>query len=419
MANGTVPRLRYIDVIPIEQEDEVLIYIRDPQDIAASPLVISPHEFFVISMFDGQHTYSDIKLAFAQKFGGLLLQDDFIENLAATLDAHYYLDTSNFRDYYKALRKEFAAASTRLSWHAGISYEADPDNLKRQLEGFYQHPEGAGMPGTNGTATLQEGESLEAIMVPHIDLRVGGPCYTHAFKYLFDHSEPDVVVILGVAHSGSDDFFTATRKDFETPLGTVKTDQAFLDSWIRNAGNIDFAENDWPHRSEHSIEFQLPFLQHGMTKNFSVVPILCGPMEYLIEDDGSLTKNREIHQMAALKQTIEEDPREIVVLLSVDMAHMGPKFGDPNPITNSSMKDIEKADHAMFDALSTLDKSEYIKLMKDDLLKRRVDACASVFSLLEMMDSGRGELLSYGQNFQPDTQSIVTYGSMGFVKSNR
>jgi len=71
----------------------------------------------------------------------------------------------------------------------------------------------------------------------------------------------------------------------------------------------------------------------------------------------------------------------------------------------------------MFDIVSRFDAGQYYELMKKDLFPRRVDACTAIYTLLSIMEKGEGKTVGYGQNFQPDTQSLVSYGSMVFYET--
>lgn len=409
------PRLRYVDAFPVEQNGQTYFYVRDPLEIAASPLVMSAVDFFIIALFDGVHSRTDIKMEFARKFGGILLPDQQLQKIIKILDDNYYLDTVHFREQANRVNAEFRRSPIRKAWHAGGSYEADPLRLREQLEGFYRHPEGAGVwNGENGA--VPEGMQLRAIMAPHIDIRVGGPCYTHAYRCLENSPQADIYIILGVAHYGGNGFFVATAKDFETPLGTVETDREFLEAWSRSAGK-DLTEEEIAHRTEHSIEFQLPFLQHVLKRPFKILPVLCGSVQPLLQANPSSKEAEEItRSIEALKRTLREQNKRAIFILSVDLAHLGPKFGDALPITESDAQRIREADYKMFEVLSRLDLKSFYRLIEDDLLPRRVDACAAVVALLAIMGKGKGNVVAYGQNFQPDTRSMVSYGSMAFYE---
>ncbi|RMH95481.1 MAG: AmmeMemoRadiSam system protein B, partial [Calditrichaeota bacterium] len=395
-------------------------YVRDPLELAAGPLVLTPHEFYLITLLDGNRSLRDIKLEFARKFGGVLLPDEQLQEIINALDAGHYLDTEGFREHFRRIQEEFRQAPVRVAWHARQAYPDDPEQLRQLLDGFYEHPRGAGKPfsASEGTASpfaLPDNRRLTGILAPHIDLRVGGPCYTHAYRYLIENSDADLYIILGVAHYGGEGFFITTTKDFETPLGTVPTDREFVQRWMENAGE-DLTREEWAHRIEHSIEFQLPFLQHGLGRPFSIVPVLCGHLEPPLSETGELSPDPRIAGLIeSLGTTIAQTHRRVAFILSVDLAHMGPKFGDPRPITPEDQERIREADQIMFDVVSRLEREAFAGLMRYDLLPRRVDACAAVYTFLSLMPEGEGRLVAYDQNFQEDTGSLVSYGSMIFV----
>lgn len=417
----THPRLRYVDAFPFEQSGQTLFFLRDPLEIATHPLIMSAVDFFIITLFDGVNSTADIKIKFARKFGGILLTDEQVNKIIEVMDANFYLETPAFGEHYRKIREDFKRAPVRKPWHSGNSYQADSGELARQIESFYLHPDGAGL--LNGKKMNSgRGWKLKAIMAPHIDLRVGGPCYTHAYSYLKEEGEADLYIILGVAHYGGDGVFVATAKDFETPFGTVETDREFLNRWMENC-NKDLTEEEWAHRTEHSIEFQLPFMQHALNHPFKILPVLCGSLQPFLENG---RKPEDIAEIASLieglRKTIREEKKRIVFILSVDLAHMGPKFGDAEAINEITAQRIREADYKMFDIVSRFDREAFYDMMKNDLIPRRVDACSAIYTLLSILDEGKGETVGYGQNFQPDTGSLVSYGSMVFyekVKSKR
>lgn len=410
------PQMRYVDAIPFEEKNQTYFYIRDPLEVAAKPLVITSFELFILSLLDGRHTIADIQKAFEQRFSGYNITEAQVSQIITVLDDHFFLNTPKFQAQFETLQSEFHHSPVRKAWHAGAAYPAEPDMLKLQLEAFYKDPEGAGIPNISANGkTSANGRQLQAVMAPHIDLRVGGACYTHAYRPLIEEAQPaDVYVILGVAHYGGGGFFTITTKDFETPLGVVKTDRRFIEAWRRNAGQ-DFTRGEWAHRTEHSIEFQLPFLQQGLQHEYTIVPVLCGSLEPFVYNGNRIENVPEIHTaIDALKRTILEDSRRIQIILSVDLAHMGPKFNDPEPITAEKAQTIRAADERMFEVIAGFDTSAFYELMKNDLMPRNVDASSAVYTLLSILPDGEAKAVGYGQNLQPDTNSIVTYGSMTF-----
>ncbi len=66
------PRLRAVEIFPVQQEGKTLVYLKDPQNFA-QPLGISPSGCFIVSHFDGKHSLVDIQEAYSNQFGTLLL----------------------------------------------------------------------------------------------------------------------------------------------------------------------------------------------------------------------------------------------------------------------------------------------------------------------------------------------------------
>src|SRR5262249_37940137 len=143
-----------------------------------------------------------------------------------------------------------------------------------EINGLYSGAGGAGPPALGGPPPK---ERLRAVISPHIDFGRGGPVYTWAYKELAERADADIYVILGVAHQYCRRRFALTRKDFETPLGVVRTDRAYVDRIAAIAGE-DLFDDELVHRSEHSVEFQAVFLRHILSKerDFQIVPILVG-----------------------------------------------------------------------------------------------------------------------------------------------
>ncbi|MGH1365200.1 MAG: AmmeMemoRadiSam system protein B [Calditrichia bacterium] len=402
------PRLRHIEVYPIEHEGNPYYYLRDPLEVAARPIMLTPGEFLIASLFNGEADMDAIKSNFALEARGAKPTDEQVMAVLHHLRKNCYLDDAAFRLRYEEVRQEFHDASIRKAWHAGTAYPIDPDELREQLDAFYSDPNGA----SSGDGASGSG-SLQAVMVPHIDLRVDGPCYTHAYRHLFEQSDAELFVVLGVAHNGGDDFLIATEKDFETPLGVVKTNKDFVKRWSKRLDK-DVCREEFMHRSEHSIEFQLPFLQHGLKRDFEVVNILSGSIEYALNYAEQEYRDEMNRTIDALAETLAEEERKTMLILSVDLAHMGPKFGDVKRIDDIRANAIRDVDKKMFRVLEAYDSEATIQLMQNDLFSRRIDACGAIYTLMRMLPRLKGKMLSYGQDLQGDSGSIVTYGCMAF-----
>ena len=136
-------------------------------------------------------------------------------------------------------------------------------------------------------------------------------------------------VVLGTSHYGEPDRFGLTRKPFVTPLGESITDQRLVDELAQAAPDAVRME-DYCHAVEHSIEFQVLFLQHVYGPNVRILPILCGSFARSIYQGGKPEANPNVERFfGALGEIGAREGDGLFWVLGVDMAHMGRRYGDP------------------------------------------------------------------------------------------
>jgi AmmeMemoRadiSam system protein B len=114
----------------------------------------------------------------------------------------------------------------------------------------------------------------KALIAPHAGYIYSGAVAAAAFATLRDHAAAARrVVLIGPAHYVPLHGLAVPMVDgFETPLGRVPIAQDALAA-LENAPFV--AHTDAPHRPEHSLEVELPFLQ-VILDDFEIVPILVG-----------------------------------------------------------------------------------------------------------------------------------------------
>ena len=257
-----LPRARRVEVIPIDQGGERAFYMRDPLAFAPQPLLLGPAGMLVLSHLDGRHTVDQIHDALRKWLPGGDVGVGEIRHVLSRLSEGCYLDDHVAAARIARICEEFENADVRPAWHAGNAYPQDPGELAAMLDSFFA----AASSGKAQDGGVQEDPTaqLAAIMCPHIDLRAGGETYTPAFTALSSAAgcaTPfELYVILGVAHNGGTEpgksFAIATRKHYETPFGQVTTDARVIEDWSRRAGR-DITQQQWLHRTEHSVEFAL------------------------------------------------------------------------------------------------------------------------------------------------------------------
>ena len=411
MSSLDYPKLRAIEAFPVAVENDTRIYMRDPLNYATEPLLLPQITYFILSHFDGQHSLLDIQEAFARKFSQVLPGDQ-LRQLIEQLDSYYYLDSERFAQLQQDTLNAFRQTSLRDMAHADTCYSSQPDEFTSQLGAFFDGDEGPGLPATNP----QTQPPLRGLIAPHIDLRVGGPTYAWAYKELAERCDADLFVVLGTSHYGTNDLFVSTLKDYDTPLGPVKTDQAFVRALQANYSQDLFAD-ELLHRTEHSLEFQMLFLQYVLAdrRDFTVVPILVSSFHHMTMTKTPPTETPRVADfLTALHKTIADSRRSVCVVAGVDFAHVGQKFGDPGELTQDFLDWVEAEDRRLIQALENVDPGDFFDQIAKDADKRRVCGFAPMYTMLHLLDAKHGKLLKYDRSLDRQTQSSVSFASVAF-----
>ena len=401
------PRLRNLQFSPIKQQDEQYIVLWDPTGLSAEKLIIPLNYFYLMQFFDGEHSLEQIGAEYLKKFGEFILPDR-MEKLINDLDEKLFLEGERFDTARRAAIEAYRSAPVRPAAYAGKSYAAEQDQLKRELEGFFASKE-----GPDWKPSANAGKTLKGIIAPHYDLRQGGPIYAWAYKEVQESEVPDLFVLIGTCQAGLEQGYALTDKDFETPLGTVPIDRDVMDC-LRKKGAAAYFEEELSHKNEHSLEFQLPFLQHtvGSTKPFTIVPVLTSFVpDDLAHPDFSENIERFIRTM---KEALAESGKPACFVASAELAHIGLRYGDNKPPTDFSFHKCMQWDMEMLKHVEQLEPDAFASFIRKEGNARRISGFAAIYTMLKLMKAEKGEVLRYDRGVTDQFNSTVTYASVVF-----
>ncbi len=420
MANPLQPRLRPVESFPANQADgEVLFIMRDPQGFAGT--IALPYPAAVLaSLMNGERTTAELQQEFRNRFGQPVASAD-LERLISQLDERYFLETPRFRANWKAEVESYLNSQVRPAAFAGKAYAGEAEPLRQQLDDVFRAPAGPGAPNEkpagNGTAPLR------GVLSPHIDLARGGPTFAWAYKKIFEESQADLFIIFGTAHTWMRSLFSISKKHFETPLGIVETDRAFMAALTRKlapapgGGDVNLFADELAHRHEHSIEFQVLFLQHllGDRRPFKVVPILTGSFAQFIESGQQPAESPQVAAfVTALQQAVADCRGRVCYVSGGDLAHIGQRFGDPTLLTPARLEEQSLSDRQLLSAACNADAGEFFNLVAGQQDRHRICGLSPTYTMLEVMRPNRGELLKYDQAVEPDGTACVSFASLAF-----
>ena len=409
MASIDCPKLRPLRGRELVHDGRSFMMLECPLGLFAEPILVASEWFHgVVRHFDGRTTLLSIQAKLVRETSQLIPLEQ-LQTFTAQLDRAFALDgptLAKFLDDYRSQR-------TRPAAHAGASYAGTGRALRAQLSRYFADPEGAGEPavaGENGRPRLR------GILSPHIDFGRGGATYTWAYRELVERSDADVFVIFGVAHSPCRRRFALTRKDFETPLGLVRTDQDFVDALAEHAGTSLF-DDELAHRREHSIEFQVVFLQYllGGRRDFSIVPILVGSFHDIMSRKSEPIDDPEVARFVdAVRRAEAGSGKKVAYIGGIDLCHVGPQFGDREPVADATLDEVRRFDAALLDRAEAADPAGWFghAARVDD--RWRVCGLSATYTMLHAMGPATGRLLKYQQAVDDRRTCCVTLASLAY-----
>ncbi len=400
-----LPRLRMtLDFIPSPLEDKPGLVIRDPLHFSDATLIVPPPLIECLEFFDGEHSALDLRAQLVRVTGDLQA-GDIETNLLNALSNAGFLEDDNFAQRRADVERAFAEAPLREPAHAGSGYPDEPSELHTV---FAEYLNGG---NKNGSASGR----LLAIAAPHVSPFGGVDAYRAAYSALTPVEADRTFVILGTSHYGNPDRLGLTRKPFVTPYGETVTDTRLVDELEGALGPAALME-DYCHAIEHSIEFQVVFLQHLYGPNIRILPILCGSYLRSIYEGGLPEDDDNVRRiLGTLGETAAREDGKLLWVLGVDMAHMGQRYGDRMTATagRGEMAEVEQRDRVRIQRMESGDARGFWDLVQQNRDDLKWCGSAPIYTFLKAVPQARGELLGY-QQWNIDEASVVSFAGMRF-----
>jgi len=201
---------------------------------------------------------------------------------------------------------------------------------------------------------------------------------------------PSSIVILGPNHIGSGSGVAVmTHGKWRTPLGVVEVDKPLSEAIKRGSDIIDVDEV--AHAHEHSLEVQLPFLQHLFGDEFKIVPICM-----MLQD---LRTSKEVGE-AVGDASIGKD---VVIIASTDFTHY------------ESQRSAVMKDRMAIDKILALDPDGLVQTVEEEAITMcGYGPVSAMLQAAKKLGAKKAELLKYatsGETAGPMPQ-VVGYGSV-------
>ena len=238
---------------------------------------------------------------------------------------------------------------------AGQFYPADRQGLTKTLSGLFR-----------SVGQRPKSAEIRALIVPHAGYLFSGEVAAAGYATVDPNAEIENVFILGPSHQvGFEGASVYADGNYLTPLGTATVNRSLAHTLLGKGS--PFTGRTDAHRLEHSVEVQVPFIQHYFTKKPRIVPIVLG--------QNSPETAREIASALRPLMTAKN-----LFVFSTDFSHY------------PSYEDAKAVDGACAEAIVSNSTENLLRVLKENASKKIPGLATSmcgwtaVFTLLAMSE---------------------------------
>jgi len=383
----TGPKLRDVEVRPIQHQGQAMILLSDPLRLSEAAIAIPQPLAPVLSLMDGTRDEAALQAAFTIRIG-MRLAPGLLSKLVADLDQAYLLDNERSAAAIAATAKAYREGPFRPMGSAGSSYPAEPDEAAAQMQGYVD----ALGPATAGLETAP----IRGVISPHIDYQRGGPVYAEVWRAAAQAAnDAGLAIVFGTDHQGSNGSLTLTRQSYATPWGVLPTDRALVEGLAEALGPETAFAEELHHAREHSVELAavwLHFIRGG--RPVALLPILCGGFGRFVDREGDPASHEPFGTaLEALRASIGS--RRVLVVAAADLAHVGPAFGDPYGLDFVARAQLRNADERLLSTIYAGDAAAFFDTLKAEGDRRRVCGLPPIYLTLRLLENACGQPAGY------------------------
>mgnify|MGYP002395934685 CR=1 FL=1 len=430
------PKLRPIRGFPLQANGPdgkpvTMLGLADARQISDKIVATIPQAQAILQYMDGSRTIDEI----VEQVGRGLTRE-FMEHLVAQLDDAALIEGPAFEELKAKVQADFDQADS-LPPGATAQFA---DQLVMQAEGEDATDEAK---QEHGPAKLREQfdawieqamkdkaplESLpKGIVAPHIDYGRGWVNYAAIWGRLRGLTPPDRIVILGTNHFGESSGVCGCDKGFQSPLGSCELDTELVDvlrGTLGDDGGEKLFQHRYDHEREHSIELQIPWIQHafGARDDGSYPKVFAALIHDPAVNNGESYDGNGLALdpfLDALGATLDQLGGTTLVVSSADLSHAGPAFGDqqrligedgnPDDETAKSFRDnIAKTDQEHLQTFASGKIDELIATMAWQQNPTRWCSVGNMTAAVRLTGTEQIDLVNYSAAIDQQGMSMVS-----------
>jgi AmmeMemoRadiSam system protein B len=396
-----LPKLRMdLDIMLSPVTDRPGLLIRDRLRYSDTTLIIPPYLIPALLLLDGTRTKLDLQAELARS---LVIPEigNAIGHLLEALSQAGFLEDETYAKLKQGRILAFTESPVRQAAHAGSAYPAEIGPLRDLMQHYL-----------DGAAPTRKG--IMGIAAPHVSPQGGWQSYRAAYQELTPDLRDRTFVVLGTCHYGQPGKFGLTHKPFQTPFGKTRIDQTLVAELAAQPAAL---LEDYCHAIEHSIEFQVVFLQAIYGADVRILPLLCGPFANTMHADEFPEDDEHVKRfLEALREIAEREKQRLFWVLGVDMAHMGTRFGDTFAAhaDRDEMSLVRERDMLRIERMNASDARGFWNLIKENRDDLKWCGSSPIYTFMKVVPQARGTLHRY-QQWNIDEKSVVSFAGISFA----
>ena len=315
------------------------------------------------------------------------------------LRKNFLLDNKEYQELKAAQARNFRDSPVREACFAGILYPADPNERRLYVKTLLNRLE---------TQSLQL-SNPDVVIFPHIDYARGAIVYAQALNVIKEVSAKRLVILIGTDHKPSSRLFTVLNKDMSLPGKLFRVSKNALQKLERDVG-YSIYKNLLNHKTEHSLELALPFLEFLWHDNLEILPIIVSSFDNFRKYD-DLKNNTEFNSFTSSLKNLITNLSETLIVLCIDFSHLGREFGDPFTINEIASEETKKFDFNLQEEFSKCRPQSLFDGFISLNFRQKVCGFSSLVTIAELISSfsSRIELIHNFYNQAKKPESLVSF----------
>lgn len=390
------PHIRNFQPVGMPQEEgkPPIVLLRDPSMLSQQTMGIQANALPLILQFQGRETLAEIETRTKAPM-------NLLREIVTRMDELGLLWGPRFEELER-LAKARVAEAGHFPATSTLALGKDAEAASTMLANWLRDAEDPEIDG-----------DVIGIVAPHLDYGHGWHNYAAAYRALSPDRRPDRVVVLGTNHFGIGDGVVTSHFGYTTPLGQMPADRATLAFLEKQLGAKRLFADEMDLLGEHSIQLQLPWVQHL----YGAVPVVGA----LIPDplrpeptDGERATTGEFVQ--ALRTALDELGGRTLFVASSDLSHVGPQFGDPGPVTDQVSAQVDQLDRERLRLFCARDVANFEAPFVQQRNISRWCSLGNMAAVLRAASPGSVELIDYRQWREANGSMLVSSAALALVR---